>query len=120
MPEGGDGAVEVLRCRACGALDPGPRELCGRCHARAFEAHRVAGRGTLVSWTRIRHPPERFADEGSYAVAVVALEAGVRVTGRLAEPDEGLAPGAPVRCCGRHAQVPLFEACPEPEGGRAS
>lgn len=100
----------MLRCDACGALDPGPREACGRCHARALRPHRVAGRGSLVSWTRIRYPPARFEDEEDYAVAVVTLDAGVRVTGRLNTADDGLRPGHAVRCCGEHKHVPVFEA----------
>ncbi|MGI9382408.1 MAG: Zn-ribbon domain-containing OB-fold protein [Methyloligellaceae bacterium] len=105
-----DADVEVLRCDACGALDPGPRDVCGRCHARALQPHRVAGRGTLVSWTLIRYPPTRFEDEEAYAVAVVALDAGVRVTGPLEAADDDIRPGRAVRCSGALKRVPVFEA----------
>ncbi len=87
--------VEVLRCSACGTLDSGPRELCPNCASDALVPHRVPGRGTLVSWTVIRRPPAKFKAEGAFAVAVVDLEAGVRVTARLREGEE-CEPGAPV------------------------
>jgi hypothetical protein len=86
------GMVEVLRCTACGALDAGPREICPRCHEPALQRHAVAGEGTLLTWTVIRRPPAAFRAEGSYAVAVVELDAGLKVTGRLeaAEYVKGL------------------------------
>ena len=75
--------VTVLRCGDCGTLDPGPRELCVACGGEHLAPHDVPGDGTLVSWTLIRKPPTRFKAEGPYAVAVVDLAAGVRLTGRL-------------------------------------
>jgi uncharacterized OB-fold protein len=87
--------VEVLRCTACGTLDPGPRELCANCASDALVPHRVPGRGTLVSWTVIRRPPAKFKAEGAFAVAVIDLDEGVRITARLRE-GEDCEPGTPV------------------------
>lgn len=104
--------VEILRCAACGQLDPGPRELCPSCYSPRMETVAVAGRGTLVSWTHVRRPPSRFQADGPYAVAVVDLDCGVRLTGRLAEVprDEADAPplGASMRLSGVMAGAPLF------------
>lgn len=80
--------VAVLRCTACGTLDPGPRELCARCASDALVPQHVPGRGTLVSWTIIRRPPAKFKAEGAFAVAVVDLDAGVRITARLREGED--------------------------------
>jgi uncharacterized OB-fold protein len=79
--------VDVLRCGACGTFDPGPRELCANCASDALVSHHVPGRGTLVSWTVIRRPPAKFKAEGAFAVAVVDLDAGVRITARLIEGE---------------------------------
>jgi hypothetical protein len=103
-----DDTVSVMRCSKCGALDPGPRDLCQRCHGR-LAPHDVAGTGALVSWTLIRRPPTAFKEDGEYAVAVVRLDAGVQVTGRLAEPDERIRPGAKLRAVGRVRNTTLFE-----------
>lgn len=109
MPE--DGALElaVLRCGNCGTLDPGPRELCPKCHRRALRPHAVPGRGRLVSWTVIRRPPAELAQDGAYAVAVVALDAGVTVTGRLKGADDQGRTGYRVACRERLRHIPVFE-----------
>ena len=109
MPDQSANTVEVMACEACGALDPGPRDLCPRCHAH-LRTRIVGGDGTLVSWTFVRRPPAAFKEDGQYAVAVVRLDAGVQVTGRLAEPDEGARPGARVRAVGRHRATTVFKA----------
>ena len=102
--------VQVLRCPACGALDPGPRLLCAKCGSPGLLAHHIPGTGTVASWTVIRRPPVRFRGEGPYAIAVVDLAAGVRVTGRLSRiPEDGLRPGAPVVAVGQSQQVIIFE-----------
>lgn len=104
--------VKALCCSACGALDPGPRELCPNCFAMAMAETTVPGAGTLLSWTTIRRPPTAFRDEGPYHIAVVDLDAGLRVTARLDSPSPGLAPGARVQCVGNRNGVPVFEESP--------
>ena len=99
--------VAVMRCPGCGALDPGPRDLCAKCHIPLLPAE-VGGDGTLVSWTLIRRPPAAFKEDGQYAVAIVRLDAGVQMTGRLEAPDESARPGARVRATGRHRETTIF------------
>ena len=100
--------LPVLACPACGALDPGPRALCPRCQAPLAAATSPAT-GTLVSWTMIRRPPASFKEDGQYAVAVVRLDAGVQVTGRLLKPDGQARPGARVTARASLRAIPLFE-----------
>jgi uncharacterized OB-fold protein len=102
--------VTVLKCGKCGALDAGPREICPRCHEAALRPHDVAGDGALVTWTIIRRPPAAFRSEGSYAVAVVRLDAGVKVTGRLENPDDVKDVGARVALAGSRDGVAIFRA----------
>jgi uncharacterized OB-fold protein len=101
-------AVQILRCRRCGALDAGPRLLCPRCHAPELEPHEVEGAGTLLAWTVIRRAPARLKALQPYAVCVVDLDAGVRVTGRLQAVEGDFTPGARVRCVARDGQVAIF------------
>jgi len=101
-------SVDVLKCSSCGALDAGPRDICPACHEAALKPHTVAGDGALISWTMIRRPPAAFRAEGQYAVAVVQLDAGVKVTGRLAEPDEAFGPGSRVMAIEKKNGVPVF------------
>ena len=44
----------------------------------------VPGVGRVVSFTTIRRAPTQFRDQAPYDVVVVDLDAGPRVTGRLA------------------------------------
>ncbi|MEM9359567.1 MAG: OB-fold domain-containing protein [Pseudomonadota bacterium] len=107
MPE----IISVLSCPSCGHLDPGPRENCPACFATGLKPCNVQGVGNLVSWTMIRRPPTAFRSEGEYAVAVVALDAGVQVTGRLELTEDEVRPGARVAASKLQADVPLFLPC---------
>ena len=102
------GLVDVLKCGACGALDAGPREICPVCHASALQPEKVSGAGALLSWTIIRRPPAAFRAEGSYAIAVVELDAGIKVTGRIEAADEKSRPGARVVLAESRNGVPVF------------
>ncbi len=100
--------LTLSKCPACGALDPGPRALCPRCQAPLAAATAPAS-GELVSWTLIRRPPSSFKEDGQYAVAIVRLDAGVQVTGRLVKPDERARPGARVTARTKLRDIALFE-----------
>ena len=103
-------SVTVLRCNACGALDPGPRSFCPACHGAGMAAVDVPGTGRLVSWTTIRRAPTAFREQAPYHVAVVDLDAGVRITGRLLLPQAGCRPGDGVVCVDLLDDIPLFGA----------
>jgi hypothetical protein len=100
--------IDILKCGACGALDPGPRDICPKCHAAAFRPHTAEGNGKLISWTIIRRPPTAFRAEGEYGVAVVRLDAGVTVTGRVGIDDPTLQPGTRVVATAKHKGVAVF------------
>jgi uncharacterized OB-fold protein len=100
--------VEILRCTRCGTLDAGPRILCTKCHSKALEPHQVDGTGTLVSWTVIRRAPTKLKGLAPYAVCVVDLTAGVRVTGRLQSLESVTQPGAKAVCVALEGVIPIF------------
>ncbi|WP_152207932.1 OB-fold domain-containing protein [Marinobacter changyiensis] len=104
-----DCQINVLHCENCGTLDPGPRSLCPKCHSAELAEIAVPGAGTLLSWTTIRRPPTAFREEGPYHIAVVDLDAKLRVTARLTAPSPGIAPGARVLCVGTRNDVPVFQ-----------
>jgi uncharacterized OB-fold protein len=104
-----DSEVDVLRCVACETLDPGPREFCAACGEAQLEKCKVPGNGKLISWTVIRRPPTRFKALGAYAIAIVDLDAGVRLTGRLVRIPDDLKPGASVNFVGMAEATYLFE-----------
>ena len=92
------GQLVAIRCGSCGELAIPPRELCPKCHSRAWQPQALAGDGTIASYTVIRVAPRAHAGEAPYALAVVALKEGVSVLGRVVDiPLESLAVGLPVR-----------------------
>ena len=92
------GQLTAIRCGSCGELAIPPKELCPKCHARAWQPQALAGDGTIASYTVIRVAPRAHAGEVPYALAVVALKEGVSVLGRIVDiPLESLAIGLPVR-----------------------
>ena len=84
--------LKVLGCIDCDTLDPGGRTRCTACGG-ALEPRAVSGRGTLMTWTLVRRPPAGFDTDGPMAVALIALDEGIRITAQLAshlpEPDLG-------------------------------
>lgn len=107
MPE----TITVLACPSCGQLDPGPRENCTACYAAGLTQQDVQSTGNLVSWTMIRRPPTAFREEGEYAVAVVGLDIGVQVTGRLDLTAGDPRPGTRVAATMHRSGVPVFSHC---------
>lgn len=100
--------VSVLECSSCGQLDPGPRGNCTACYGTDLIVRNVESSGQLISWTMIRRPPTAFRDDGPYAVAVVKLDVGVQVTGRLDLMAVEPAPGSRVVALTHQSNVPVF------------
>lgn len=88
--------LRMLRCARCGRVDTPTRSVCVSCLSGALEPVDVPGTGVLVSWTTIRRAPTRFRDDAPYDVAVVDLDDGQRVVGRLAADSASPAPGCRV------------------------
>ena len=104
--------LTVFRCQGCGALHERAPVVCATCLGQAFDEQSVLGQGTLASWTTIRKPPLAFKDQGIYDVAVVDLDVGLRVTGRIVSCDDQVA-GDPVTVTHRvlvgEEQINVFE-----------
>jgi len=89
----------VQRCRGCGTHRFPARELCSTCLSRDSEWVRVSGAGEIFSFNvmhQVYHPG--FATEVPYAVVIVKLAEGAKMTSNLV----GVAPqdvriGMPVR-----------------------
>jgi uncharacterized protein len=92
------GRLTAIRCRRCGDLAMPPKEFCPACQERDWAPIPLAGGGTITSFTIIRVAPRGRADEVPYAVAVVRLEEGVSLLGRIVDISlESLRVGLPVR-----------------------
>lgn len=92
-----DGTVYAARCRDCDARLVPPRPACYACGSRDVTLEDQPREGTIVSYTDVRKPPAPFADRAPYTVAVVELESGARLTGRVDAAYEEVEIGLPVR-----------------------
>jgi len=72
----------LQRCRDCNELRHPPRPMCPKCNSLSWDTHQASGRGTLHSYVLPRHPPWPWF-EGTYVVALVDLEEGLRLVSNL-------------------------------------
>jgi uncharacterized OB-fold protein len=101
--------LQGRRCSACKKLWLDEAHACPACGAPGGETVRLSGNGRLVSWTTIRVPPARYASEAPYAVGVVALDEGFRLTARLESDPDALLPGMPLAFASQDpARGPIF------------
>ena len=103
-----DLTVTILHCNACGANDPGPRDLCPVCHSADLVPRNVGGAGRLVAATLVRRPPAKFKAEGAYGIAIVELDAGVRVVGRVDSEPGRWQPGERVAVIAKRTGYDVF------------
>ena len=92
------GQLRVQRCGACGQLRHYPRPMCPACQSFEVDWVVLSGAGTVHSWTRPHQSAlPGFADQVPFTLVTVDMAEGVRVLGRLVDPDlTGLQVGAAV------------------------
>jgi len=72
------------RCKTCGELFFPQKNLCPKCRRRGdLEEFQFSGKGKIVSHTIVRVPPEGFEKYSPYAVAIIELDEGTRVSGQI-------------------------------------
>ena len=96
---------EAAKCTKCGKIHFPPRQVCGACRNREFTATTLASTGMVETFTIIRVAPTGFGDEAPYAVGVIKLDDGVKVTAQIVDSDlEKLAIGDRVKLEFRRVQ----------------
>jgi len=90
--------LEAGKCKGCGKVFFPPRLVCDECKGREFEKVTLPREGKLVTYTIIHTPAKGFSDEAPFAVGIVELDGGTRITAQVVDwnPDE-LKVGADVR-----------------------
>ena len=79
---------EATVCKKCGKWSLAPRQVCSGCSGREFETRRMKRTGTILTHTVIRVAPARFADQAPYAMAVVEMDDGPRITTQVVDYKE--------------------------------
>ncbi len=79
--------LEANKCKKCGIVFFPPRLICPQCRKREFEKTKLVDKGKILTFTIIRVPPRQFVDQAPYAVGIVELDDGVKLTGQIVDCD---------------------------------
>ncbi|MFB6169638.1 MAG: Zn-ribbon domain-containing OB-fold protein [Haloarculaceae archaeon] len=88
-----DGRLMGADCQNCEQVMVPPRAFCYACGSGNVVADDQPTTGEVVTYTEVRTPPPAFEDEAPYTVAVVELDSGARLTGRVRADYEAVAIG---------------------------
>lgn len=92
-----EGRFLIQHCPACERNQFYPRIICSSCGGRDLNWVEASGHGTVHSYTVCHRPGGRgFVDHVPYAVAIVELAEGPRLTVFVESDPESVAIGAPV------------------------
>ena len=90
--------LEAARCDGCGVAVYPIRTVCPACRGRRFSPLALRPEGTVTTYTVIHVGPSSHKHEVPYALAVIDLVDGVRVTCQLVDVDlAAVKVGMPVR-----------------------
>jgi hypothetical protein len=90
--------LEAARCDSCGALSFPPRVACPACRGAKHSTVVLRPEGKVLTWTVIHVGPSSHKHEVPYALAVVELADGPRVTCQVVDVDlAAVKTGMPVR-----------------------
>jgi len=74
-------------CRTCGKPIFPPRDVCPHCTEAAQDAHALAGKGQVYSYSTVYQAPAGYAEYQPYTVALIKLDEGPLVTAQLTDVD---------------------------------
>ena len=81
--------LEAGKCEKCGHVDFPPRLVCPGCKGRKFSTVTLNDEGKLVTFTIVRVASDKFSKETPFAVGIVELNDGVKVTTQIADVEPG-------------------------------
>ena len=79
--------LEASRCSKCGHTSFPPRLVCPECKGKDFQTVRLSDEGKLLTFTVVRVASETFSHETPFAVGIVELNDGVRITTQVTDVD---------------------------------
>ena len=77
--------IRVLKCSSCGKISSIPAYFCKSCRSEKLEETEVPGEGTIYTYSIVHVPLATHEKEAPYTVAIVELEGGCKITGRILE-----------------------------------
>jgi uncharacterized OB-fold protein len=100
-----DGDLLAAECHECDAVLVPPRPACHDCGSRRVSIAEQPRTGTVYSYTEVRRPPTAFEDLAPLTVAIVELDSGTRLTGRVDAAYDDIEIGTPVELTVRAPDV---------------
>jgi uncharacterized OB-fold protein len=89
--------LEAGLCAKCGHVSYPARTVCPACRSREAQPTHLSHRGTVITSTVVRTPPDDLQMEAPYAVAIVETPEGARLMAQVVDCDpEGVLPGMEV------------------------
>lgn len=79
--------LEAGKCATCGHMSFPPRLVCPNCRGKSFESVALKNEGRLLTYTVVRVASEKFSKEAPFAVGIVELNDGVKLTAQIADVD---------------------------------
>jgi uncharacterized OB-fold protein len=79
--------LEAGKCKKCGQIYFPPRLVCPECKSNQFETIKLNPEGKLLTYTIIRIASDKFSIQAPYAVGIVELNDGVKLTSQIADVD---------------------------------
>ncbi|MEK9135510.1 MAG: Zn-ribbon domain-containing OB-fold protein, partial [Bacteroidota bacterium] len=79
--------LEAGKCEKCGHVAFQPRLVCTECKGKKFAPVVLSDEGKLTTFTVVRVASDKFSKETPFAVGIVELNDGVKVTAQIADAD---------------------------------
>ena len=92
------------KCKECHAFFFPSRPKCTKCESSELEGYKFKGTGKVCAYSTIFFPPSELEKNVPYAVAIIKLDEGPKMTAQLVEFNE-LAEGMKVESCVRKLYV---------------
>lgn len=82
--------LEASKCTKCNKINFPPRLICPECKGKSFVNVVLNDEGTLQTFTIIRSASDKFSKETPFAIGIIELNDGVKITAQIAdvEPEE--------------------------------
>lgn len=105
-----DGRLLGGVCADCGTILLPPRPACYECGSRSIHIEEQPRSGVVVTHTEVRRPAPAFEHLAPFPLAVVELDSGGRLTGRVDAPPGTVEIGRRVRLTVREPTDAELEA----------
>jgi uncharacterized protein len=77
--------LEAGKCKVCEKICFPPRSKCPKCGNTTFDLMRLPGDGVVRTFTVIRVAPSQFSEQVPYAIGIVELDSGVKITAQIVD-----------------------------------